>query len=510
MWGWRSSRTFAIGLAGLIFVVGCLVPTASLLLELLRRPDLLGGVLIDSRQRGLLINTAVLGVAAAAVSTAIGAPLGLLLGRVPSSRKALLRLIWAMPALIPSYVVGLAWAYADVAGEWTYSLPAAIFVLGFEFYPLPMLATEVAVRRVDARLEEAALMVASPGRVVRRITLPLIAPAIIAAALLVFVMAASDFGVPAILRVRVYTTEVFTAFAALYDVGRAMALTMPLLALCVMVATLAAVFAGDRLVTTRRTEAIAPLLFDRWRLPGRAFGVIVILIALGVPLVSLIREAAHMDSPAAVLAGAGAAMTNSLTLASAGATLVVSVALWLGYARARARQGIGRVADVVCVAMFAVPSTVVGIGLIVMWNRPGALGIVYGTNGMFLVSYVARFLPVAALMLGASARYVPVSQEEAASVAGARWARAMARVVLPQMRVAIAAVWLIVFVLAFGELGASILIAPPGDATLPIRIYTLIANTPPSHVAAFALLQTMVILACVGVFGTFALRREAA
>ena len=49
------------------------------------------------------------------------------------------------------------------------------------------------------------------------------------------------------------------------------------------------------------------------------------------------------------------------------------------------------------------------------------------------------------------------------------------------------------FVLAFGELGASILVAPPGEATLPIRIYTLIANTPPSQVAALALLQAAVI-----------------
>ena len=70
----------------------------------------------------------------------------------------------------------------------------------------------------------------------------------------------------------------------------------------------------------------------------------------------------------------------------------------------------------------------------------------------------------------------------------------MARIVLPQMRLGLAATWFIVFVLAFGELGVSILVAPPGDATLPIHIYTMIANAPSSSVAAFALLQVMVIL----------------
>jgi ABC-type spermidine/putrescine transport system permease subunit II len=72
--------------------------------------------------------------------------------------------------------------------------------------------------------------------------------------------------------------------------------------------------------------------------------------------------------------------------------------------------------------------------------------------------------------------------------------RTITRIVVPQIRLGFLTAWVIVFVLAFGELGVSILIAPPGEATLPIRIYTIIANTPLSHVAALALLQTAVIL----------------
>jgi iron(III) transport system permease protein len=129
---------------------------------------------------------------------------------------------------------------------------------------------------------------------------------------------------------------------------------------------------------------------------------------------------------------------------------------------------------------------------------------------MFLLAYLARFIPVAALTLAASVRYVPVSHEEAAAVAGASWLRAMRRIVLPEMRAGIAAAWTIVFVLAFGELGASILIAPPGETTLPIRIYTLIANAPSSQVAAFALLQTLVVFCGVAGLATIAAGRRAA
>ena len=94
-------------------------------------------------------------------------------------------------------------------------------------------------------------------------------------------------------------------------------------------------------------------------------------------------------------------------------------------------------------------------------------------------------------------------------MSGAGWTRTMRRIVLPQMRLGIAAAWVVAFVLAFGELGVSVLVAPPGEATLPIRIYTIIANTPASQVAALALLQTLVIFAPVAILGAALAVREA-
>jgi iron(III) transport system permease protein len=158
---------------------------------------------------------------------------------------------------------------------------------------------------------------------------------------------------------------------------------------------------------------------------------------------------------------------------------------------------------------FAVPSTIVGIGLIGLWNRPGLAGALYGTNVMLLLVYLARFLPVAVLGLAATLRQVDVSQEEAAAVAGAGWLRTMGHIVLPQTVLGIFAAWCVVFVLAFGELGASILVAPPGESTLPIRIYTLIANTSPAHVAALALLQSAVVFCALALLAVIVAVRGA-
>jgi iron(III) transport system permease protein len=501
-----------MALAILVFAVCCLLPVGYLLLVSLGTTDVFSALMLDARQRGLLVNTAVLGVGTALAATAIGAPLGVCLARIALPRKALLRIALAAPLVLPPYLVGLAWTYlgGPLLPDWTYSLPAAVVILSLVFYPLSMLATEVAMRRIDGRLEEAALVVAAPGRVFRRITLPLAAPAVCAAGLMIFVLAISEFGVPALLRVRVYTTEIFTAFAALYDFGRAIVLAVPLLLLCLVVASAAAVLLGERLVSTRRNGGTRPALFDGWYAVALTTVLTVLTAALVLPIVVLVREALGARSIAAAAAGSGAAITNSLLLAVTGASAAVIVAVCLGYERARARGALGRMADVLCIVVFAVPSTIVGVGLIGLWNRPGPAGMVYGTDAMLMLGYLARFIPVATLALAASIRAVPASHEEAAAVGGAAWPRTMGRIVLPQIRLGLAAAWVVAFVLAFGELGVSILVAPPGESTLPIRVYTLIANTPSADIAALALLQAGVVFAPLAALGLAMSLRETA
>jgi iron(III) transport system permease protein len=312
-----------------------------------------------------------------------------------------------------------------------------------------------------------------------------------------------------LLQVRVYTTEVFTAFAALYDFSRAVVMAVPLLLLCLVVALIAAGLLGDWLVATHRSAGTPPVLFDQWRRSATVAAIVLLFVALVLPLAILLGEALGARSLVAVLADSRGAMVNSVLLATIGATAVVIVAVWLGYARARSGGRLGQGVDVLFVVLFAVPSTIVGVGLIGLWNRSGPFGAVYATDAMLVLGYLARFIPITALALAATTRYVPVSHEEAAAVSGAGWLRTMWLIVLPQMRFGLAAAWVIAFVLVFGELGVSILVAPPGEATLPIRVYTIIANTPSSHVAALALLQTAVIFVPLAALGAAVSLREA-
>ena len=285
-----------------------------------------------------------------------------------------------------------------------------------------MLATELAMRRIDGRLEEAAMIVAPPGRVLRRITLPLAAPTILAAALIIFVLAVSEFGVPGLLRVRVYTTEVFTAFAALYDFSRAIVLAVP--SSCFVLRSRLQRPSCWAIGSSRRGALSAPRPSsstpgggprDRHhaRRGGRGCA------SLG----SSSSRGPRRPFTDCGAAGSGDAIVSSLLLSAAGATLVVALARLAWLCAGAAGSPLRLAAQVLLVALFAVPSTIVGVGLIGLWNRPGPLGALYGTDVMFLLAYLARFVPVAALILAATAQTVSVSQEEAAAVSGAGWFR---------------------------------------------------------------------------------------
>ena len=509
MWGWRSGRTAAILVAATIFVIVCVLPPLYMLSAIARSPApmaTLRGALLDSRQLSLLATTVLLGLMTAGLATAIGAVLGLVLARTALPYKTALRIALVGPAVLPPYVIALAWM--SIAGGSAFSLPGAALVLTVVFYPLAMLATEVGLRRVDPRLEEAGLLVTTPTRVLRRITGPLALPNVISAALVIFVLAISEFSVPGLLRVRVFTTEIFTAFAGLYDFSRATLLSLPLLIVSFVVAASAAIGFGTRIVTTRRPiHGVTPLRLDRWRMAAITLVACAIVILGAIPLVVLVSEAVQSEAIGAVLRNSSKAITNSLAVAAVAATAVTALGVALGDVRAHARPRVATVLDMCWVVLFTVPSTVVGIGLIAIWNRSGAGGL-YGTRTMLVLAAVARFAPIGALAIAAALRSVPKSHGEAAAVAGAGWSWTMMRIVLPEIRIGLAAVWVTVFILAFGEVGASILVAPPGESTLPIRVYTLTANAPPGHVAALALFQALVVWCPLTLLGIATTRRE--
>jgi len=446
--------------------------------------------LADERQRSLMGNTLLLGAGVTGVAFCVGVPVGIILARCDATRIWLARMLLALPLVLPSYVLALAWIVLFGAREsvLVYGIPAAIVVLGLSLYPIVMLAAEAALRTLPARLEEAALLAASPVRVFVKITLPLIAAPVSASLLIVFVLAISDFAVPGLLRVRVYTTEVFTAFASLYDFRLATMMALPLagMAAIASIAALAClqrplIGRADRGQAGRRWNAAAQRVAAAGALLGS-------LAAVGVPIGAVALEAAGGRSSYADALSIDA-VRNSILWSASGATLVVSIGTLLGYWRAKAARGAARLAEGLWVTLFAVPATIIGIGIIALWNRPGIAGAIYRTDAIVVFAYCSRFLPIGALLCGAFIQRVTAGAEEAAIVSGASWTRAFTKIVIPMSGRGLAAVWLLMFILMFGDVALAILVSPPGESNLAVRAYTLIANSSAGDVARLALVQ---------------------
>lgn len=502
-----SGRSLAFTGATLILGVSCVAPVAFVLVTpaLAGRWDAYASTLLDARQLQLLGNSVRIAAGVMLLATAIGSPLGFMLARVPIPALDAVRLALALPVVLPTYALGLSWIYltgsaglltrvlaTDTTVQVTYSWWGVVMVLGLALYPIPMLATEAAARRIESRLEEAALLVVAPTRALARVTVPLLWPSVATSALLTFVLALSDYSVPNLLRQRVYTTEVFTAFAAFYDASRATALALPLIGAAFLVGYLVAI-GGTRILDTTRASTGIGIRLPRVR--GLAMFAIAAAFAVGValPFGVLAAETGGLGAVGQGLARSGQAIAESVLLAGVAATTICAVSIVLAHRRARSPSWAMRWVDAALIALLAVPGTIVGVALILLWNRPGWIGAVYGTPAMTALAYLARFIPVATLIVTAGVRRVPRSSEDAAAVSGAGWARTMRHIVVPQMATALLVAWVLVFVLAFGEVGASVLVAPPGHAPYPVHVFTLIANAPPEHVAALALVQATVI-----------------
>ena len=116
-----------------------------------------------------------------------------------------------------------------------------------------------------------------------------------------------------------------------------------------------------------------------------------------------------------------------------------------------------------------------------------------------MLASVGRFSPFAMVVLYASLKQLPVEQEQASLLASGRWMRRIGLIVSPQCRDGIAVAWTLSFIFSVGELGASLLVMPPGAETLTLRIFNLLHYGAHDMVSCLALVVIAMGLTCCGV-----------
>ena len=452
--------------------------------------------------------------------TLIGVPLGLLLGKTDLPCRRILAVLLSIPLLLPPYIFAVCWfnllardsvlvnlmpaRTVELMYGWLFGLPGCLWVLVSAFLPVVMLLTLVYLHAVNPRLEEAGRLISRWPGILRHVTLPMIFPGILFGGILVFLLALGEVGVPMFLRYPVFPVETLTQFSAFYDFGAAAAAATPLLAVTLMVLAVERVYLREKTyrlppTTTGRHMLIIPL--GRWRVPALLAVSLLAGAAVALPLFALVVSSL---SPFAYLQAwnkAADSLGRSLVFASAGATLLTVMGFFCGYLIRHRTLRFWRAVDTLTLLLFTLPGTVIGVGLIVLWNRPST-AFVYASAAMLIFAYLAQYTALTSRITLATLANVPQSLEEAAQMTGAGWLARIWHVVVPAALPGVIAAWLIGFIFCLRDLGASMLVYPAGQDTLPVRIFTLMANGAPSLISALCVILVTVVLSSLAILGS--------
>lgn len=477
----------------------------------------------------------------ALVTILLGVPAAWLLARTDLPGKGPLKTALSMPYAIPPYVMAIGWitllnprngainalfglsgdAAIDIHGTW-----GIIMCLGLSYFPLVMLQTHSALMGMDPSLEEAARTSgASPMRVVFTITLPLSLPAIASGALLTFLIGMASFGVPYLVgnpgRVKVLTTAIYAAI----DVGTdehiaeavALAVVLGIVAALALVANRWLVKRGRALTGGKAGRpslvALGPwravAAGGLWTLVGVALllplSVLVVTSLLGTYGKGLVAENVGLSNYASVLGDTRTlgAVWNSLWLAAVAATICVLIGVVASYFRSRTKIPGRSFLPWFAELPYAIPGTVIAMGFILAFSQEIWMGItdvfyirilLFNTAWILLAAYCVKYLAYGVRASDAALTQIDKSLEEAARTTGASPLRVVIGIVLPIMRPALVAAWVLVFLPVLGEITMSILLFGPETKTLGVLLFDYQSYESPPKAAVLATLLALTVL----------------
>jgi iron(III) transport system permease protein len=518
-----TERLVLIAATLLLAAIG-LLPVAAMLKETLIADgrlsfDAYRALLTSSDHLASLMgNSLQLAFVTACISTLVGVPLGVVLGKTDLPLRGALTLLFAVPLLIPSYVLAVAWlsllGRTGIFGgilpvAWSQGLSSTFFglfgctlVLASAFMPIAMLLTMAFLRTVNPQLENAARLVSGWPGVLARITLPLVAPVLVFAAVLVFLLSFGEIGVPMYLRFPVYPIETLTQFAAFYDLRAASVTAAPLLFVTLAILGLQIGLHKRVLQLGQRTPRGAPvqIALGAWRLPLLALVLLFAAVVVALPFGALVVQSSSVATYGLALARAGDSILRSLTFAAAAASLLAVLGFFWGYTVERRSLSLWWANEWLALLLLALPGSVIGIGLISLWNTK-ATSFIYSSPAILILGYLAQYAILPMRITAASLHAVPRRYEQAAWLTGAGWLTTLRRIVAPLARRGLLAAWIIGYVFVLRDVAISIVVYPPGADTLAVRILTLMANGAPSLIAALCIILIAVTLLPLAVAG---------
>jgi len=455
----------------------------------------------------------------------LGLPGAYLLYRTRFPGRDVLRAVVTIPFVLPTVVVGVAFGsllrpdgllgFLGLGGT-----PVAI-VAAMVFFNVSIVVRTVGTfwARLDPRTAQAAATLgAAPLRVLRTVTLPTLAPALLSAASLVFLFTASSYGIVMVLGRTEYSTietEIWFLTTQLLDLPSAAALSITQL----VIVTIALWLSGR--AQTRMTRALrlqpdvadaSPIVLRRdW--PAIVLTGLVAIVLIGLPLANLLWRALHLRGRLTVdnfvsLASHevfGTSVWQALRTSLLTAVVATAIALTLGVlvalvASRRPRRAAGRTALGALESLFLLPlgvsSVTVGFGYLITLNRPPLD--LRSSIILIPIAQAVVALPLVVRTLLPTLRAIDPRQLEAAATLGSAPFTVFRRVELPHLRRALGLATGFAFATSLGEFGATSFLARPDNPTLPVLIFRLFGR-PGAESYGTALAASVLLAVLAGV-----------
>ncbi len=454
------------------------------------------GCFQGERSCGVFWNSVLLATIVGITTTALGLAFALLAHRTSFPAKPLLRLIAVLPVITPPFVIGLAvillfgrngaftlfleeW-FGIPPTRWIYGLSGLVLVQTLAFAPIAFMVLLGVVQGVSPSMEEAAQTLrASRWRVFTTVTLPLLRPGLANSFLIGFVESLADFGNPLVLggNYNVLSTQIFFAIVgAQSDPGRAAALSIVLLSVCLAAFFLQNVWLGKRAYTTVAGKGDGGVHAElprraKWLIYGTAVPWMVFtLIIYAMILVGgfvknfgrdnsftfehyLVTFGIEWGQHGIVWAGrAWDSLFTTLQLSALAAPLTAGIGLLTAYLLTRQTFRGKQAFEFTTMLSFAIPGTVIGVSYIVAFNVPPIE--LTGTGIILVVCFIFRNMPVAIRAGIATLSQIDKSLDECSLTLRHGSFATLRRVVLPLLRPAIVAALVYSFVRAITSVSA--------------------------------------------------------
>ena len=536
-----NSKTIVISLSVLLLLYFVIFPMGILLFDSIVKD---GAINLENYRNvysadvnwKALTNTVELSLMVMIASVIITFPLAWLVGRTDMPGKKGFRTLLVSSYMIPPYVGAIAWVqllnpsvgYLNNIFKWMFGLETAPFdiytfwglawVLTLFYSPFAFITISRAMEKMDPTLEEAARVSgASPLRTVLDVTLPLMAPSILAGGLLVFIAAGSCFGIPSIVgmpgNIEVMTTRIVTYIYMGDDAGirDSTALAASLMFIANILLMGMTWMMGRKDYTTISGKSTRPNIVElgKWRWPAFCavglYGAIAVIIPLGsIVLTSFLKSMSQpitwsnigIDPWIPVITSAQymESVWNSVIYGVIAATIGTLLSLFVAYLAVKTQLKGRSIPDLLVVIGGSTPSIVIALALIITFSGNYGLNL-YSTVWIIIVSYLVKYMTMSVRTIAAALSQVHISLEEAALNSGANWLRCCKDIIIPLIAPSVIAGWFLIFMPSFYELTMSLLLYGSDTKTIGVLLYELqtYADTQNASVLSVIILAIVLI-----------------